>query len=54
VEMRDACVFAPRCPHVREACLAGMPALRDAGPGRRAACVRWEEVEFELSKPSQR
>jgi oligopeptide/dipeptide ABC transporter ATP-binding protein len=54
VDVRDACVFAPRCPHVRDVCLAGMPALRDAGLGRRAACVRWEEIEFELSKPSQR
>jgi len=54
VDARDACVFAPRCPHVREACLAGMPALRDAGPGRRAACVRWEEIEFERAKPAPR
>jgi len=41
----NACVFAPRCPHAADACLAGVPALRDAGPGRRAACVRWEELE---------
>ena len=45
VEVRDACVFAPRCPHAREVCLASVPALRDAGAGRRAACVRWEEIE---------
>jgi oligopeptide/dipeptide ABC transporter ATP-binding protein len=54
VDARDACVFAPRCPHVREVCLAAMPALRDAGPGRRAACVRWEEIEFDPPKSSPR
>ena len=40
----DACMFAPRCAHAADVCLAGVPALRDAGPGRRAACVRWEEL----------
>ena len=45
VAIADACVFAPRCPHAAEICLAGVPALRDAGPERRAACVRWEEIE---------
>jgi oligopeptide/dipeptide ABC transporter ATP-binding protein len=45
VDVRNACVFAPRCSHAREVCIAGVPALRDAGPGRRAACVRWEEIE---------
>jgi oligopeptide/dipeptide ABC transporter ATP-binding protein len=39
-----ACVFAPRCPHATEACRSAVPALRDAGPGRRAACVRFEEL----------
>ena len=40
----NACVFAPRCAHAADICIAGVPALRDAGPGRRAACVRWEEL----------
>jgi len=39
-----ACVFAPRCPHAIEACRSSVPALRDAGPGRQAACVRMEEL----------
>ena len=39
-----ACVFAPRCPHAADACRSSVPALRDAGPGRRAACVRFEEL----------
>jgi oligopeptide/dipeptide ABC transporter ATP-binding protein len=38
-----ACVFAPRCPHAIDACRQSVPALRNAGPGRRAACLRWEE-----------
>jgi peptide/nickel transport system ATP-binding protein len=44
VDMRNACVFAPRCIHAADVCVQGVPALRDAGPGRRAACVRWEEL----------
>ena len=47
VDLREACVFAPRCPHAQEICVAGVPALRAAGPGRRAACVRFEEIEKE-------
>ena len=27
-----------------DACRASIPALRDAGPGRRAACLRFEEI----------
>jgi oligopeptide/dipeptide ABC transporter ATP-binding protein len=44
VEVRDACVFAPRCAHATDACRRSVPALRDAGPGRLAACIRWEEL----------
>ena len=44
VAVHVACVFAPRCPHAIDACRSSVPALRDAGPGRRAACVRWEEL----------
>jgi len=39
-----ACVFAPRCRHAADACRQSVPELRDAGPGRRAACLRWEEL----------
>jgi peptide/nickel transport system ATP-binding protein len=38
VEPNGGCVFAPRCPHLREQCLAGRPALAGEG-GRAAACV---------------
>jgi peptide/nickel transport system ATP-binding protein len=44
VTAQVGCVFAPRCPHAAHACRASVPALRDAGPGRRAACLRWEEL----------
>jgi len=39
-----ACMFAPRCPHATDACRSSVPALRDAGPGRRVACLRFEEL----------
>ncbi len=34
------CAFAPRCPAVRDACLAGVPLERALGPGRTARCIR--------------
>jgi hypothetical protein len=37
-------VFAPRCQHAIDACRESVPMLRDAGPGRRAACLRFEEL----------
>jgi peptide/nickel transport system ATP-binding protein len=40
LEPMTACIFAPRCPLAIDICLAGVPALRDVAPGRRAACVR--------------
>jgi len=45
-------VFAPRCRYAKEVCLEGVPALREAGPGRRAACVRWEEISFDVVEES--
>jgi peptide/nickel transport system ATP-binding protein len=33
------CRFAPRCPFVREDCLAEVPPLREVAPGHRVACV---------------
>jgi peptide/nickel transport system ATP-binding protein len=36
----ESCVFAPRCPHVREECRAAQPMLRPVrGSSHRAACV---------------
>jgi oligopeptide/dipeptide ABC transporter ATP-binding protein len=34
-----ACPFAPRCGFVRDRCLAGVPELLPAGPGRTRRCV---------------
>ncbi|TAM90780.1 MAG: ABC transporter ATP-binding protein [Candidimonas sp.] len=39
VGMPRACVFAPRCPYVTEACLASAIPLRDAGGGRKVRCI---------------
>ena len=38
-EKVDACVFAPRCPRVREGCTNGEPALTSAGNGRLRRCI---------------
>jgi oligopeptide/dipeptide ABC transporter ATP-binding protein len=35
-----ACIFAPRCTLRVEACLTGVPALRQVAPLQRAACIR--------------
>jgi oligopeptide/dipeptide ABC transporter ATP-binding protein len=38
------CSFAPRCAHAAEVCRTTLPLLRDAGPDRRAACHRFEQI----------
>jgi oligopeptide/dipeptide ABC transporter ATP-binding protein len=35
---RQGCAFAPRCPHVRDACRAHAPALEEREPGHLVAC----------------
>jgi peptide/nickel transport system ATP-binding protein len=40
----SGCVFAPRCAHAVERCRNEAPALREAGAGRSAACLRLEEI----------
>ena len=40
----SGCPFAPRCPY-RIAQCDTLPPLVDAGPGRRSACWRWEELQ---------
>ena len=39
-ELPDACSFAPRCPHVREACREAVPEPVQAAPERMARCIR--------------
>ncbi len=43
----DACAFAPRCPHARDACLAAVPALVATGGGL-SRCVRAQELRGTL------
>ncbi|MGH8687018.1 MAG: ABC transporter ATP-binding protein [Burkholderiales bacterium] len=39
LEPAPGCRFAPRCPHVREACRRETPPLREVGAGHKVACV---------------
>lgn len=43
IDLPQGCYFAPRCPLVRDDCLAARPQLVDAGPDQRAACTRIED-----------
>ena len=38
------CLFAPRCQHVIDACLAREPPLLQTAPGHAARCIRWAEI----------
>jgi len=40
----DACVFAPRCDFVEDACTRGQPAMAPVGPAHAARCLRWQTV----------
>jgi peptide/nickel transport system ATP-binding protein len=40
----DACSFAPRCPHVVDACRQGYVELLQVGPDHRARCIRAQEI----------
>ena len=40
----SGCPFAPRCPYRITQCDT-LPPLVEAGPGRRSACWRWEELQ---------
>jgi oligopeptide/dipeptide ABC transporter ATP-binding protein len=44
VSRRGGCVFAPKCPHLRDACLSGRPILRGRA-ARRVGCVLAEEPD---------
>jgi peptide/nickel transport system ATP-binding protein len=39
LDQLPGCHFAPRCPFVRDDCLAAVPRLREIAPGHRVACV---------------
>jgi peptide/nickel transport system ATP-binding protein len=40
------CRFADRCPFALEQCFMQEPPLIDVGPGHKAACHRWQEVDL--------
>ncbi|MCW1840056.1 ABC transporter ATP-binding protein [Prosthecomicrobium hirschii] len=44
VRPMTGCIFAPRCAHAVEICRSEVPELRTSGDGRRAACIRFEEL----------
>jgi peptide/nickel transport system ATP-binding protein len=44
IEPKPGCRFAPRCPHVQDACLASDPPLRELEGRRFVACFRAEEL----------
>ena len=47
-EVKGKCTFAPRCGWAAPICLAGDPPLRELAPGRRSACIRFEEIRGEM------
>jgi len=48
----DSCSFAPRCPHVVDACRHGYIELLDVGAGHRARCIRANEIAARPVEPS--
>lgn len=50
--MPEGCPFHTRCPIVIETCRSRVPPLQMHGAGRRAACLRIENDEHRLSRPS--
>ncbi len=43
-DVGDSCAFAPRCPHVMPACLAGVPPTVEVAPNHLSACLIAEEL----------
>jgi peptide/nickel transport system ATP-binding protein len=48
----DSCSFAPRCPHVVDACRSGYIELLEVGNGHRARCIRTDEIAARPVEPS--
>ena len=46
--VQGQCGFASRCSFTTESCLSAKPALRDIGPDRATACLRYEEIADSL------
>jgi oligopeptide/dipeptide ABC transporter ATP-binding protein len=47
----DECAFAPRCPHVLDACRAGLPPVTELDGGL-SRCVRAQELRGKLGEPA--
>jgi peptide/nickel transport system ATP-binding protein len=50
---KGACVFAPRCDYVTEACRNERPLLRDIHPGHGARCFHSETIDAAAWRPSE-
>jgi peptide/nickel transport system ATP-binding protein len=48
-DVAGSCAFEPRCQWAAPVCLQGSPPLLEVAPGRLSACVRLEEIRFDMS-----
>ena len=46
----SGCRFAPRCPHVIEACTTAPPAIEQLADGRVVRCIRHADVATEAAR----
>ncbi len=49
-DLPEGCAFAPRCDYATEACLRRQPALTQAGPTHRFACIAYEQEGFHIKR----
>lgn len=49
-DVTGKCPFAPRCRWVSEQCSAGQPPLLTIEPDRQSACIRIEQIRFEMGE----
>ena len=54
VNLPEGCLFASRCPLVKQACRESMPAMREVGNDHTAACIRIDDGTNRLPDPSIR
>lgn len=47
-ELPEGCVFSPRCPMAKPACLQERPTLQKTTVGRSTSCLFWQSMEQEL------
>lgn len=44
----EGCVFAPRCPYVKDACTKSQPPLKHVGDTHYVACIAYDDPSFKL------